>query len=137
VEALVSKRTDDRPLAGFNLVAAIGGEGLGLHWDGALRTTRFGGGAHVISSNYDLDDPAMPEKAVFDAWAGSGTGVDALQAFLTSHEGRRPVCKHSEGDFGTVSSSIYIAGRAGRRYLHADGAPCRVGFSDYSALLRR
>ncbi len=136
MEALVSKRTDDRPLAGFNLVAVIGGEGLSLHWDGALRMTRFGAGVHVISSNYDLDDPAMPEKAVLDAWEGSGTGVDALRAFLSSHEGSRPVCKHSDGDFGTVSSSIYIADRAGRRYLHADGPPCRTGFVDCSALLK-
>ncbi len=145
-------------MAGFNLVAVVDGEGLCLHWDGALRPVRFGRGsasrtsdpalrrtsAHVISSNYDLDDPSMPEKAVFDRWVAGGAPTEArLKEFLSSHDGARPVCKDN-GEFGTVSSTIYIGNppsrqeaalrRAGR-LLHADGPPCRTPFAECSALL--
>jgi hypothetical protein len=137
VVALVEKRTGERPVAGFNLLAVTGGRGICMHWDGRLRATEFGGGAHVISSNYDLDDPAMPELGVFDAWRRQGPVTEArLGEFLASHDGPRPVCKHPEangGDYGTVSSSLYV--ESARRLLHADGPPCRSPWVDHSRLL--
>jgi hypothetical protein len=129
VEALIEKRLSERPSAGFNLVAVAGNEGLCLHYDGALRPSRFGAGAHVVSSDRDLDDPAMDEKRLFDALLAKGPPDDAaLKGFLASHEGDRPVCKHREG-FGTVSSTIYRGGRL----LHADGPPCRADFREIHA----
>lgn len=137
VEALVSKRAAERPLAGFNLVAVLGGEGVCVHWDGELRPVRFGPGLHVVSSNRDLDDDTMPEKKAVDAFAAALGGLPdeaALADLLRTHDGERPICKHEER-YGTVSSSIYI-GRRVPRLLYADGAPCLNAFGDCSGTLR-
>jgi hypothetical protein len=133
VEALVAKRVDQRPVAGFNLIAVVGGEGLCLHWDGALRPVSFGRGAHVVSSNYDLNDPAMPEKAIFDRWSAGVHSESRLVEFLSSHEGPRPVCKH-DGAYGTVSSTLYVTSPV-PRLLHAAGPPCSAPFANFSPLL--
>lgn len=124
-------------MAGFNLVAVVNGEGLCLHYDGALRPVRFGAGAHVVSSNRDFNDPSMPERQVFDRWRSTLQGIPgglALTRFLSSHEGERPVCKHGR-EFGTVSASLLFSSSAGMRLLHADGPPCSTAFEDYSAFL--
>lgn len=137
VEALVARRTAERPVAGFNLVAVLGGAGVCLHWDGSLRPARFGPGLHVVSNNRDLDDDAMPERKaveVFDAGLGGFPDEAALAELLRSHDGERPICKHEER-YGTVSSTIYVARRDAPRLLYADGAPCRHAFADRSAAL--
>ena len=109
----------------------VEGEGLALHYDGTLRPIAFGPGAHVISSDRDLDDPSMPEKQIFDRSFAPGLPDDAsMRRFLASHEGERPVCKHRER-FGTVSSTIYVAGRS---FLFAPGPPCRTPLQDLSRL---
>ena len=122
-------------MAGFNLVAVIGGEGLCLHYDGTLRPAPFGPGLHVVSSDRDLDDPSMEELKVFEELAGGAPPDERrLSELLASHEGDRPVCKHGEA-FGTVSSTIYRRDERGPRLLHAEGPPCRAEFRDCSALL--
>ena len=110
-------------------MAVTEGEGLCLHYDGALRPVRFGAGAHVVSSDRDLDDADLPEKRLFDALPDP-TNEAALRGFLASHQGERPVCKHGDR-FGTVSSTIYRDGRL----LHAEGPPCRSPFRDLGPLL--
>jgi hypothetical protein len=122
-------------VAGFNLIAVVGGEALCLHWDGSLRPAPLSPGVHVLSTGRDVDDPSMPEKQLFEARVPAGAVPDesALAAALASHDGDRPVCKHN-GGFGTVSSTIYVEGPA-RRFLHADGPPCRAPFRDLSVLL--
>jgi hypothetical protein len=130
VEGIVERRVADHPVAGFNLVAVVDGEGLCLHYDGTLRRAPFGSGIHVISSDRDLDDPEMPEKQTLDRFIAAHPGlpeVDSLRGFLSSHEGDRPVCKHGDG-YGTVSSTILVDGPGGPRLLHADGPPCRTEF---------
>ncbi len=137
MRALAEKRVAERPVAGFNLVAAAEGEALCLHYDGALREAPLGPGAHVLSTDRDLDDPAMPEKRVFDRLAGAlpaEPSPETLAPFLSSHEDPRPVCKHGEA-FGTVSSAIYAAGAGGVRLWHADGPPCTTPFREFSGLL--
>jgi hypothetical protein len=134
VQALLEKRVSERPVAGFNLVAVSGDEAVCLHYDGALRPVPLGPGAHVVSTNRDLDDPAMPEKQVFDRFLGADPAVADWMPFLTSHEGARPVCKHGD-QFGTVSSAVYTETDRGRQLLHADGPPCRTPYRDFSALL--
>jgi hypothetical protein len=137
VEALVRRRTDERPVAGFNLVAACGDEGVCLHYDGTVRPAPLGPGRHVISTDRDLDDQRMPEKRIFDRFFGALADLpdeQTLETFLSSHEGERPVCKH--GDlFGTVSSTVYVAGGRETRLLYAGGPPCRTPFTDCSRLL--
>ena len=124
-------------LAGFNLVAVNGGAGTCFHWDGTLRPVRFGAGLHVVSNNRDLDDAAMPEKTVVDAFSAARAGLPdevGLQQLLRSHDGEQPICKHNER-YGTVSSTIYVERRDGPRLLYADGGPCQRPFADYSGLL--
>lgn len=126
VEGIVERRVRDHAFAGFNLVAVVEGQGLCLHYDGTLRRAPFGAGVHVVSSDRDLDDPSMAEKEVVDRLAGVPDEA-ALRAFLATHDGDRPICKHGEG-FGTVSSTILIDRGDGFRLLHADGPPCRAAF---------
>jgi hypothetical protein len=127
VEGLLARRVEERPTAGFNLVAALEGEAVCIHWDGRFRPVRIPPGPHVLSSDHDLDDPALPEAAAFSrAFPPSSSDPPdptALRAFLGSHEGARPVCKHGAG-FGTVSSTIFSDGPEGPRMLHAAGPPC-------------
>ena len=127
VEGIVERRVRDHAIAGFNLVAVVEGQGLCLHYDGALRRTPFGAGIHVVSSDRDLDDPSMAEKQAVDRIAGV-PDEEALKTLLASHDGDRPVCKHGNG-FGTVSSTIVIDRGDGFRMLHADGPPCRTPFA--------
>jgi len=132
VEGIVERRVRDHPVAGFNLVAIVEGQGLCLHYDGTLRRAPFGAGVHVVSSDRDLDDPAMPEKAVLDRFVVAHPGVPdpaVLQTFLASHEGERPVCKHGEG-YGTVSSTILIDDGQSARMLYSEGPPCRCVYTE-------
>jgi hypothetical protein len=117
-------------IAGFNIVAIRGSEGICLHFDGTLRPVSFGPGIHVVSSDVDLDYSGMPEKRTLDAFAKVHPGIPdegALREFLASHEGPRPICKHGD-KFGTVSSTILTFSRAGERMLYAAGPPCRTPF---------
>jgi hypothetical protein len=132
VEGIVERRVRDHPMAGFNLVAIVEGQGLCLHYDGTLRRAPFGAGVHVVSSDRDLDDPAMPEKQCLDRFVAGRTGVPdgaALQTFLASHEGDRPVCKHGDG-YGTVSSTILVDDGQGAKLLYSAGPPCRSPFQE-------
>jgi uncharacterized protein with NRDE domain len=138
VEALVARRTREQPVAGFNLIAVLGNEGICCHWNGAFTAARFGPGLHVLSNDRDLDDPAMPEKKTLDAFLAAQPGIPdeaALAGLLRSHDGERPICKHGD-TYGTVSSTLYVAGPAARHLRYADGPPCRTEFRDYSSLLR-
>jgi len=124
LRGIVERAVDRRRMAGFNLVAVVGGRGVCLMWDGALRAVEFGPGAHVVSSDRDFDDPALPEKRAFDAFlAQHDPTPERLRSFLASHEGERPVCKHKAG-FGTVSSTIVADDGARFRMWHAAGPPC-------------
>jgi hypothetical protein len=115
-------------VAGFNLVAAIDGEALALMWDGRLRAVPLGPGAHVVSSDRDVDAPALDERREFETFLSTGPAdPDRLPEFLASHEGGRPVCKHGER-FGTVSSTIFEEWMGERRLWHAQGPPCRTPF---------
>jgi len=132
VEGIVERRVRDHPMAGFNLVAIVEGQGLCLHYDGTLRRAPFGAGVHVVSSDRDLDDPAMPEKQCLDRFVAGRSGVPdeaALQSFLSSHEGDRPVCKHGDG-YGTVSSTILVDDGQRAKLLYSAGPPCRSPFQE-------
>ena len=115
-------------MAGFNLVAAIEGEALAFMWDGTLRIQELRPGAHVVSSDRDVDAPGLDERAEFEHFLASGPAdPERLPEFLSSHEGTRPVCKHGEG-FGTVSSTVYEDWSGKRKLWHAQGPPCRTPF---------
>jgi len=121
-------------VAGFNLVAVLDGEAHALMWDGTLRAVELGHGAHVVSSDRDVDDPALDERAEFEHFLAAGSAdPERLPEFLSSHEGARPVCKHGER-FGTVSSTIYEDWSGKRRLWHAQGPPCRTAFELFEEL---
>jgi hypothetical protein len=54
------------------------------------------------------------------------------------HRGNRAICVHASEHYGTVSSSLLAIGRefSMSRYLHAEGAPCRTPYGDFSSLFR-
>jgi hypothetical protein len=79
-EREVARAVAERSMAGFNLVAIQGDEGLCMHFDGTLRTVRFGPGIHVVSSNVDLDNPTMPEKRVLDQFVLRHPGVPSIES---------------------------------------------------------
>ena len=112
-------------------MATDGATGVCLQWDGTLRAVPFGPGAHIISTDRDLDDPSMPEV---DAFREVKAGGD-LPAFVRNHGGSRPVCKHGDS-FGTVSSTLYLQEAGGPKLLYAAGPPCRTPFDDFSKLLK-
>jgi uncharacterized protein with NRDE domain len=130
VQELVLARVRERTMAGFNLLAVRGSQGVCIHFDGEVRPQPFGPGLHVVSSDRDLDDPSMPElQIVKKSWAEDEA---ALKRLVASHEGDRPICKHGE-KYGTVSSTLYW--ESSGRLLHSGGLPCRNAFEDYSSLV--
>lgn len=54
------------------------------------------------------------------------------------HRGNRAICVHASEQYGTVSSSLLAIGSdfSTSRYLHAEGAPCKTPYSDFSSLFR-
>jgi hypothetical protein len=53
------------------------------------------------------------------------------------HRGNRAMCVHASPEYGTVSSSLLAIGSDvdRSRYFHAEGAPCRTPYRDFSFLL--
>lgn len=133
VEGAVERTLRIERLAGFNLVAAADGWGVAFHFDGTLRRLSLAPGVHVISSNRDADDQAMPEKQVLGRMLPTGGALPTdgdLAKYLASHEGEPSVCKHGDG-YGTVSSTILSLSAGGdRRLLYAPGPPCRSTFAE-------
>ncbi len=72
-----------------------------------------------------------------------GALLQGLQAALSAHHGdwgpRESLCVHTEGNYGTVSSTILLAPgelETGR-LLHAPGPPCTTPYEDLTPLLER
>ena len=67
--------------------------------------------------------------------------VRRLQSALGTHHGdrgpRESLCVHTDGNYGTVSSTILMTAPGGQeaRMLHAAGPPCTAPFADCSHLL--
>jgi uncharacterized protein with NRDE domain len=86
-------------------------------------------------------------RRIEEAWASrTGDGPDdvitTLTGALREHvDGGDPevsLCAHTTGDYGTVSSSLLLAGTdpASCRFLYAGGPPCVTPYQDLSAALR-
>lgn len=64
-----------------------------------------------------------------------------LQSALGTHDGdrgpRESLCVHTQGNYGTVSSTVLLAGErlSHARLLHANGPPCVIPYADHSLLL--
>jgi hypothetical protein len=129
--------------AGCNLVLADRERAVVLHGGDWLSVWPLPPGLHVLT-NHDLNDAGDPRTVWSLSWL-AGRDYDSSRDCLTALKelcGQRggegpPICL-DRGDRGTVSSTL-IALRptlADSVYLHAQGAPDRTPYDDYSHLLR-
>jgi uncharacterized protein with NRDE domain len=123
--------------APFSLFVADRNAAFVVSWDGATRAEQLFPGWHVITHG-DVDDPfdARAELVHTNLRLAPPRTAEALVPLLSSHDGSRAVCLHSE-PHGTVSSSlVHVDWESGvTRYLHAAGKPCATPYQDISPLL--
>ncbi len=123
--------------APFTLFVADQHGAFAAYWDGRLRIEELFPGWHVLTHG-DVDDPfdARSELAHTSLRMAPPRAAEDLVPLLSSHEGSRAVCLHTD-PHGTVSSSLlhvdWTSGAA--RYLHAAGRPCSTPYQDISRLL--
>ncbi|MFB6267436.1 MAG: NRDE family protein [Halodesulfurarchaeum sp.] len=130
---------------GFNLLVADREDAWLLEWDGALSTTTFEAGVHVVTNTgadgrYDIPDSrerAAREQAANvdrvraelepEPTEGALEWLDRGRAVLGDHN--YGVCVHGDG-YGTVSTSLIAVHDDGEiHYEYADGPPCSTSFS--------
>jgi uncharacterized protein with NRDE domain len=144
---------DARAWNPFHLLVADAGQAFLWRFDGeAAALTALGPGLHVVTER--SADGVDPRSEVVRARWPLDPAPRRLAELLAQHEpegaqGRAPpapersVCAHPDPRYGTVSSAVLRlplpAGAArpleGAELFVADGAPCRTGFEDRSALL--
>jgi uncharacterized protein with NRDE domain len=144
-------REDPAATNPFLIVCADrGGAGFWTSSVHAFRPGELAPGMHAFG-NLLPGDPAHMKAAgalrrIGEGWeARAGDEpeavVAALAAPLAEHvDGGDPkasVCVHTDGEYGTVSSSILLAGTDARscRFLHAAGPPCVTPYEDLTSLL--
>ena len=134
----------------FQLVACDAHEGLHavLGADARPSLAPLPDGVHVIC-NRDESDPASSKvswirRAVesIDLEVALPTAFDRLVGVLQSHpfgpESLENPCVH-RGDYGTRSSTVFACapGHVHAQAWHAEGAPCRTEYENYTPLLER
>jgi hypothetical protein len=128
----------------FNLFVADGERAFAVSYGTAARCVALDAGPHVIG-NVDLAAPPPAKVArLADRVAGlAAAAPDALLERLAElcrgHGGGAPTedtCVHA-GRYGTCSSTLLrLAERPGESaLLHADGAPCRTEYRNFTHLL--
>ena len=124
--------------APFTLFAADGKGAFAAYWDGRMRIEELFQGWHVFTHG-DVDDPFDPRAELLHTGLRLSPPKEPqdLVPLLSSHEGSRAVCLHTD-PHGTVSSSLlHVDWTSGAtRYLHSPGKPCATPFQDISSLLR-
>jgi uncharacterized protein with NRDE domain len=143
-----------RPYNSFYLFWADAAHAFVAYNEGAITIRELDPGRYMLtnSSLIDLSQimPAGLSQLLTDpAPASLDALLGALQAVCKSHQeiarvvdspnedrGNRAICVHTSEPYGTVSSSLLAIGRewSTSRYLHAEGAPCRTPYGDFSAL---
>jgi hypothetical protein len=128
----------------FNLIVADAVDAFWLRHagDGAIRLRPIPEGLHLIAHG-ELDDPASPRIARFlpqfrfvpppDPARGDWSSWQTLLADRTSPTGepRDAMCIVTEGEYGTVSSSLLALPRHVHEpvlWLHAEGRPGEAAF---------
>jgi hypothetical protein len=145
----------------FLLVAAdLHGRAFWCAPSGGFAPREIGPGIHSFG-NRPPDDPENQklERARADVtrvWEDEGAVTEglgfphdpsdlalSLARALGRHHGERgpaeSLCVHTDRDFGTVSSAVFILGEerpSEGRLWYADGPPCTTRFEDRSVLLR-
>lgn len=128
--------------AGCNYLCADARDAVVLHAGDWLRVRPLPPGIHVLA-NSDINDPVDRRVTHALGWlssqplASSSQALLALRSLCASHEpAGHPICFRDERR-GTVSSSLLALPARLRDgiYLHAQGAPDRVGYENVSSLL--
>ncbi len=129
--------------AGCNFLCADAERAVVLEGADWLRVRPLPPGLHVLT-NRDVNDASDVRAGYALWWLGQGRYevaaqcVEALQELCRQRDDDRPaMCLHGP-DRGTVSSTIVALRRSLARstYLHAQGPPDAVRYTDYSGLLR-
>jgi uncharacterized protein with NRDE domain len=140
---LATRELDTGHYAGCNFLCADAERAVVLEGADWLRVRPLPPGLHVLT-NRDVND-ASDVRAGYALWwlgqgryAVAGQCVEALQELCRQRgDDRPPMCLHGP-DRGTVSSTVVAlrASLARSTYLHAQGPPDAVPYTDYSGLLR-
>jgi uncharacterized protein with NRDE domain len=130
--------------AGCNILIADSEAALALHAADWLRVRPLPPGLHVLTA-HDVND-ASDRRLGHALWwlserryGNAGHCMAALRELCgQTGNGDPPICLRKE-DRGTVSSSVIALRQPLERgtYLHAQGAPDRTPYQDYSDLLRQ
>lgn len=130
--------------AGGNFLCADASRAVVIQAGDWLRVRPLPPGLHVLT-NRDINDATDARLQHALSWLGRrsyGTARDCVQELrqlCAQHEPEQPPMCFHQLERGTVSSSI-VALRgtlADSTYLHAQGAPDRVPYEDYSYLLHK
>ncbi|MCS6851072.1 MAG: NRDE family protein [Gemmataceae bacterium] len=130
--------------AGCNLLCADADRAYVVHAGDWLRVRPLTPGLHLLAAGdvNDAHDPRLAHARRWlsaQRWSDAGTCAAALQRLCAqSGNGSPAMCLHGP-EAGTVSSTIVVVRQpVSRGWLgHAQGPPDRVGYEDYSYLLRR
>ncbi len=130
--------------AGCNILCADSDSALVIHAGDWLRVRPLPPGLHVLTS-HDVNDTSDRRLGHALWWLSQRNYTNAEQCVTAFKElcgqtgnGDPPICLRGEKG-GTVSSSIVALRSSLARsiYLHAQGAPDRTPYDDYSHLLRQ
>jgi uncharacterized protein with NRDE domain len=140
---LATRELDTGRYAGCNFLCADAERAVVLEGADWLRVRPLPPGLHVLT-NRDVNDASDVRAGYALWWLGQGQYavaaqcVEALQELCRQRgDDRPPMCLHGP-DRGTVSSTVVAlrSSLARSTYLHAQGPPDAVPYTDYSGLLR-
>jgi uncharacterized protein with NRDE domain len=140
---LATRELDTGRYAGCNFLCADAERAVVLEGADWLRVRPLPPGLHVLT-NRDVNDSSDVRAGYALWWLGqgryavAGQCVEALQELCRQRgDDRPPMCLHGT-DRGTVSSTVVAlrTSLARSTYLHAQGPPDAVPYTDYSGLLR-
>jgi len=140
---LATRELDTRRYAGCNFLCADTERAVVLEGADWLRVRPLPPGLHVLT-NRDVNDASDVRAGYALWWLGQGQYAVAAQCVAALRrlcaqggDDRPAMCLHGP-DRGTVSSTVVALPPELARgtYLHAQGPPDAVPYTDYSALLR-
>jgi uncharacterized protein with NRDE domain len=143
-----------RPYNSFYIFWADAGHAYVAYNEGEVTIRELDPGRYMLTNSSLIDLSRVMPAGLGDLLTDPAPGsldalLDPLQAACKTHQeiarvvdppnedrGNRAICVHTSDQYGTVSSSLLAIGRewSTSRYLHAEGAPCRTPYRDFSAL---
>jgi hypothetical protein len=133
---------EQKRYAGANFLCADASRAVVIHAGDWLRIQPLPPGVHVLT-NRDVNDSSDARVQYALDWLNrrpydsAADCVRALKELCAQHEPDHPPMCFRRNDRGTVSSSLVVLRRSltDSTYLHAQGPPCQIPYTDYSHLL--